>query len=136
MDYFAGPKRPREVDSSSYLPLSVPKIRFCSGDEIRSGRAQIDAAHVLDGAMDRSVFVERPMREGGIRDASGVLTTLRQNAAPAPAVKIKSCYVNCLNAGDVRGRPFAISIACGVSPRPRRRKRTRRGLPGGLEPAG
>jgi hypothetical protein len=45
-------------------PLSVPKIRFCNnGDEVRRGRAQMcDAAHLLDGAMDRSVLVERPMR--------------------------------------------------------------------------
>ena len=44
-------------------PLSVPKIRFCNnGDEVRRGRAQVYAAHVLDGAMDRSVLVERPMR--------------------------------------------------------------------------
>ena len=34
-----------------------------------------DAARVLDGAIDRSVLVERPMREGGVRDASNVVCT-------------------------------------------------------------
>src|SRR2546426_10302708 len=38
------------------LPLCVLKIRLSAED----GR-RYDAAHVLDGAMDRSVLVERPM---------------------------------------------------------------------------
>jgi hypothetical protein len=43
-----------------FAELSVPKIRFCNNDdEVRRGHC--DAAYVLDGAMDRSVFAKRPM---------------------------------------------------------------------------
>ena len=43
-----------------FVELSVPKIRFCNNDdEVRRGHC--DAAYVLDGAMDRSVFAKRPM---------------------------------------------------------------------------
>ena len=58
----ASPLRiPRLADSPA-AHVSVPKIRCCNnGDEVRRGRARYDAAQVLDGAMERSVFVERPM---------------------------------------------------------------------------
>jgi hypothetical protein len=47
-----------------FVELSVPKIRFCNNGVMKPAEDghRYDAAHVLDGAMDRSVFAKRPRR--------------------------------------------------------------------------